>query len=136
MVTIQEWLSGVTRLPNKVSLKGNIPSAFNRSAPASTSSVAATPSTLSVQSPSPLASSPAMQPKFGGASKPSSTAPIFGVNKPATPAASTPAFKPSVSAAPAAPEPPKGEAALIKAWYAQQKEIEDLKKKIAQLEGQ
>jgi hypothetical protein len=64
--------------------------------------------------------SPAVQPKFTPSSKPVSAAP-------------SPAPTRAPAASSSSAEPPSGEIALLKAWYAQQKEIEELKKKLAQL---
>ena len=120
--TIQEWLSGVNRLPNKVSLKGNMQSGlFNRGG-------------ATAAAPAPVAAAVQSKPQFGIASVKSS---VVSSSSPKTqsPAPVRATFTPAVSAAPAAPAPPSGEVALLKAWYAQQKEIDELKKKIAQLEG-
>ncbi len=118
MVSIAEWLSGVTRLPRTVSLKGSLQSGIRNPHSMSAPAQAA-----------PAASSPKFQIKAQPVSAPAPS--------PAPAQTSSFAPKPLGSATPAqsGPVPPQGEAALLKAWHAQQKEIEDLKKKIAQLEG-
>jgi hypothetical protein len=116
VVSIPEWLGGVTRLPNKVSLKGNLQSGLRIAAAVSAPAPAAAPVSLQIKPSAPAASSPAMQPKSSFTPKP------LGQTSAPSPVSS-------------GPVPPVGEAALLKAWHAQQKEIEELKQKLAQLGG-
>ena len=101
---------------------------FNRSGAAPAASPAAS------FSPAPKATIAA--PSFGGASvKAASPAPVRATIAASQPPASPGLGRASFTPAPVGPTPPQGEAALLKAWHAQQKEIDELKKKIAQLEG-
>eukprot|EP00042_Codosiga_hollandica_P039896 m.337405 g.337405 ORF g.337405 m.337405 type:complete len:481 (+) comp55719_c0_seq1:590-2032(+) len=108
IMTVAEWLSGVTRQPKKVSLRGNQATSL-----------------VSVAS----LSAPQAAPVAAASPKP--------VVKAVTPAPAQVKPAPVSVAAPAVstPQPPQGEQNLLKAWHAQQKEIEDLKKRIAQLEA-